>query len=157
MILHLSVSHSVHTGGSTWAGTPPGSRYTPWGQVPPTPLGRYTSRGRYTSPPYRYTLLGMYTPQAGTPSRAGTPSSRYTSWAGTPPRQAHPSGQIPLLGRYTPLAGTPPPADGYCCGRYASYWNAFLLSFCNDRESIETFTEIPDIRQNSICFVKVFY
>ena len=22
----------------------------------------------------------------------------------------------------------PPPADGYCCGRYASYWNAFLLS-----------------------------
>ena len=20
-----------------------------------------------------------------------------------------------------------PPADGYCCGRYASYWNAFLL------------------------------
>ena len=26
--------------------------------------------------------------------------------------------------------GNPPPpkADGYCCGRYASYWNAFL--FC---------------------------
>ena len=21
----------------------------------------------------------------------------------------------------------PPQADGYCCGRYASYWNAFLL------------------------------
>ena len=21
----------------------------------------------------------------------------------------------------------PPPVDGYCCGRYASYWNAFLL------------------------------
>ena len=21
----------------------------------------------------------------------------------------------------------PPPADGYCCGRYASYWNALLL------------------------------
>ena len=20
-----------------------------------------------------------------------------------------------------------PPRDGYCCGRYASYWNAFLL------------------------------
>ena len=20
-----------------------------------------------------------------------------------------------------------PPVDGYCCGRYASYWNAFLL------------------------------
>ena len=25
--------------------------------------------------------------------------------------------------------GDPPPkADGYCCGRYASYWNAFLLN-----------------------------
>ena len=25
-------------------------------------------------------------------------------------------------------ADTPPtPADGYCCGRYISYWNAFLL------------------------------
>ena len=23
----------------------------------------------------------------------------------------------------------PPPADGYCCGRYASYWNAFLFIF----------------------------
>ena len=24
-----------------------------------------------------------------------------------------------------------PPCDGYCCGRYASYWNAFLLNlFC---------------------------
>ena len=22
----------------------------------------------------------------------------------------------------------PPPADGHCCGRYASHWNAFLLS-----------------------------
>ena len=22
----------------------------------------------------------------------------------------------------------PPPADGYCCGWYASYWNAFLFS-----------------------------
>ena len=26
-------------------------------------------------------------------------------------------------------ADTPP--DGYCCGRYASYWNAFLLAFVN--------------------------
>ena len=25
------------------------------------------------------------------------------------------------------LNQTPPPADGYCWGRYASYWNAFLL------------------------------
>ena len=25
--------------------------------------------------------------------------------------------------------GRHPPADGYCCGRYASYWNAFLFRF----------------------------
>ena len=25
------------------------------------------------------------------------------------------------------LLGGGVPADGYCCGRYASYWNAFLL------------------------------
>ena len=24
-------------------------------------------------------------------------------------------------------AGGDPPRDGYCCGRYASYWNAFLF------------------------------
>ena len=24
-----------------------------------------------------------------------------------------------------------PPTDGYCCGRYASYWNAFLLNYAN--------------------------
>ena len=23
---------------------------------------------------------------------------------------------------------TPPPRDGYCIGRYASYWNAFFLA-----------------------------
>ena len=46
---------------------------------------------------------GIHTPWAGTPSLAGTP-----------PGQVH------------PLAGTPP-HDGHCSGRYASYWNAFLL------------------------------
>ena len=60
-------------------------------------------------------------PEPGTPPRTRyTPQIRYpqagTPWAGT------------LPGRYTPLGRyTPPPADGYCCGRYASYWNAFLL------------------------------
>ena len=28
---------------------------------------------------------------------------------------------------HPPGSGTPPPADGYCCRRYASYWNAFLF------------------------------
>ena len=26
------------------------------------------------------------------------------------------------------LPGETPPPDGYCCGRYASYWNAFLFN-----------------------------
>ena len=26
------------------------------------------------------------------------------------------------------VPGGDPPPDGYCCGRYASYWNAFLFS-----------------------------
>ena len=29
-------------------------------------------------------------------------------------------------GIHTSWADTPPPADGYCCGWYASYWKAFL-------------------------------
>ena len=49
----------------------------------------------------------------------------------TPPRQTPPQAD-------TPQADTPPgrhplgrPQDGHCSGRYASYWNAFLSSFCN--------------------------
>ena len=44
------------------------------------------------------------------------------SWqVGTPPgRQTLPPGQTPS-----------PPVDGYCSGRYASYWNAFLLLVMN--------------------------
>ena len=49
--------------------------------------------------------LGRYPPWAGTPL-----------WPGTPPDQVHPPGQ-----------GRPPPGDGWRCGRYASYWNAFLF------------------------------
>ena len=36
-------------------------------------------------------------------------------------------------GRGCLLQGVPggdPPPDGYCCERYASYWNAFLLVSC---------------------------
>ena len=41
------------------------------------------------------------------------------------------SGRVPGPGGSTPggPARRPPlKADSYCCGRYASYWNAFLLS-----------------------------
>ena len=56
-----------------------------------------------------------------TPSWADTPLDRL----GRPPRKT-PFGQTPP-GRH-PLPRHPP-ADGYCSGRYASYWNAFLFQF----------------------------
>ena len=42
-------------------------------------------------------------------------------WDTTPPPKADPSGAEPPREAYTP------PADCYSCGRYASYWNAFLF------------------------------
>ena len=155
MFLNLSVSYSVHRGGSTWAGTPPLGRYTPWqvhppGQVhllagtPPqagTPhLGRYTPSGQVHP-------LGRYTPWVGTPPGQVYPlvgtlprqvhPSRYTIQAGTPSRQVHPlPGQVhPLPGQVHLLPGQVHPPSSSACWeiwetsvRYASYWNAFLFS-----------------------------
>ena len=122
MFLHLSVI--LFTGGTTLAGTPPRTRYTPRAGTPPgiTSPRQVHPQGRYI--PGQVHPLGRYTPQAG------TPPGRYT-----PQDQVHPPepGTAPQAG--TPLAGTPladhvPPGsrDGYYCGRYASYWNAFLFS-----------------------------
>ena len=70
------------------------------------------------------------------PLGADTPWSRHSPGPGTPPRaryppqdQVHPPGpgtpldQVPPQTRYTPLR------YGHCCGRYTSYWNAFLFKF----------------------------
>ena len=87
---------------------------------------------------------GQVSPKAGIPPWGGTPRAG-TSWPDTPPGQVHPQDQehppdqvhpldqVHPPGRYTPRnryippQTPPPPADGYCCGWYASYWNAFLL------------------------------
>ena len=56
-------------------------------------------------------------PQAGTPL-AGTPPSRYTPW------------QVHRPGRYIPRQVHPPAMHAgirSTSGRYASYWNVFLL------------------------------
>ena len=48
-----------------------------------------------------------------------------------PPGQTPPCRHTPMQtppGQTPPRADTPSPADGYCCGRYASYWNAFLFT-----------------------------
>ena len=59
------------------------------------------------------------------PSRPGTPQDQ-----APPPRDQAPprSTPPPPLGADPPLGTGTPPADGYCCGRYAFYWNAFLLN-----------------------------
>ena len=45
-----------------------------------------------------------------------------------PPRVDIPQEQVAPREQTPPGAGTPPPpADGYSCRRYASYWNAFFL------------------------------
>ena len=76
----------------------------PLPQGPGTPPGtRYTPQTRYT-PRTRYTPLDQVHP--------------------LPPDQVHPPGP-----GTPPDPGTPPPRPryGHCCGRYASYWNAFLF------------------------------
>ena len=73
-----------------------------------------------TTPP-RADLLGADTPLEQTPPPgADTPQSRQ------PPR-ADPPEQTPPRTKYTPGTKYTPPKYGHCCGRYASYWNAFLF------------------------------
>ena len=83
-----------------------------------------------TAPPPR----SRRPPPPGTrhrPSPAGTPPLLE---ADTPPEQ-------------TPQAGSPgpdpspPPADDYGCGRYASYWNAFLFSLKSSSKFINIFCQ----------------
>ena len=91
-------------------------------------------------------MLGYQPPGTRHPPRTSHPPGA----ADTPPMIRHPLGADP------PEPGTPldqappsesrhppgpgiPPADGYCCGRYASYWNAFLFDsifahFCRGKE-----------------------
>ena len=86
----------LSTGGSIWAGTPPG-RYPLAGTSP-----------WQVHPPGRYTPLGRYSPWAGTP-QAGTPPGRYPLAGTAPQADTPPVGRYtPLPGRYTPQAGTPP-------------------------------------------------
>ena len=146
MFLHLYVSrlfcYSVHRGAvsqhalrRTVSASDPGGLSVPWaapsGQK--YPLGRPPSQ----APPWADTLQ-TDTPNADIPW-ADTLLSRHPQ-ADTLPWADTSLGQTPLLGRH--LLGRHPvgrhaswagtllwadtPWDGYCSGRYASYWNAFL-------------------------------
>ena len=105
------VKNSVHSGGSTWAGTP--CRYTPRQVHPqtgtPHPRQVHLTPGRYT--PWQVHPPGRYTPWAGSPLGKYThPLDRYTLQAGTSP-QSSACWEIWATSR-----------------RYTSYWNAFLFS-----------------------------
>ena len=54
------------------------------------------------------------------------------------------------------LRQTPPlPADGYCCGRYASYWNAFLLIFkihCYFHWNFTIWNHASNLKDVLLCF-----
>ena len=52
------------------------------------------------------------------------------------------------------LPGGDPPCDGYCCGRYASYWNAFLF-VCVDR-SLAPFKKHNELVNNKLSFTHSF-
>ena len=87
------------------------------------PLGRHSSRQTIPgqtppkqTPPWADTL------PLGSPSHGQTPSP----WPDTLPLARHP----PPWQTPSPWADTPLPSDGHCSGRYASYWNAFLLRIC---------------------------
>ena len=113
--------------------SPPG-RHTPWQTAPPEErpsLGRHPPR---QTPPGRHPEQ-IPTPQADTPwtdTLLGRhlSLSRHPPWTDTPPGQIFPPRQTHPLGRHPPSRHCPPPppkSDGYCSGRYSSYWNAFLF------------------------------
>ena len=132
MFLHLSVSHSVHGvcvyPSMHWADIPPETySIMHWGRHPP--LGRHipACTGADTPPPCRH--IPAYT------GADTSPVQTYPSmhWGRHPPGQTYSSMHS---GRHTPWADIfqhalgqthPPTPDGHGSGRYASYWNAFLL------------------------------
>ena len=65
------------------------------------------------------------------PWQGSTPSGRkHPAWEGgtpLPARKHIPPARKHPLGKEAPTLGRRQPPNGYCCGRYASYWNAFLL------------------------------
>ena len=85
---------------------PPGPDHQPWTSHPPGPDTPWDQ-----PPPQDQT----------TPLDQKPPGTRH------PPGLDHPPGPATPLGSDTPPSTRPPGRDGYCCGRYASYWNAFLL------------------------------
>ena len=150
--VHRGVSASVHTGihppGQTPCGQTSPGRNPPWADTSP---GRHphadtpqadTPQADTSSPTGRH-HPGRH-PRADTPPTLGRHPTHpgQTPRRQTPPRQCmlgytHPCPVYAGIHRHCSpaqcmLAYTVPSAcwdrHGYCCGRYASYWNTFFLS-----------------------------
>ena len=132
---------SVHAFGHMWM--------FPWGNTVDHAGGRcertedyddlvnyyYFSLGKRTSSYERYTCGHFYRPQLHHPLWAYTPPPGQTPPPGRqPPGQTTPPMQTPLCADSPPLTDNRPP-DGHCSGRYASYFNAFLLFFNSNRHN----------------------
>ena len=94
---------------------------------------------------YTFLSVVLFTGGRGS-SWAGTPPGQVHSPAGTPPGQVHPPRQVPIQNQVHTPAGTSP-QRGACweiratSGRYASYWNAFLLFSLELNFKIVKFTQ----------------
>ena len=119
----------AHTQGGNGGGSGPGphprgkwrlirSRPTPKGEMEGDQVQAHTQGGNGggsdPSLPPPHCMVGCTLPQSRHP-----PGSR-------PPRADTSQEQTPP-GADTPLEQIPPPRNGHCCGRYTSYWNAFLF------------------------------
>ena len=117
-------SASVHAG--IPPSHPPRSRHSPWSRHPqsrhPSPCSRPLPGSRH--PPEQAPI-----PWSSHPLEQATPEQAPIPLEQPPPDQAPPPDQVRPRSRHSPGSRHPPPstADGYCCGRYACYWNAFLF------------------------------
>ena len=119
MFLHMSVSHSVHRGRGVLSqhGLQVVSQHAlqQRGAIPACIAGAISA-----------CLAAGGSAPGGVPAPGGSaPGGACSRW-GLPPSRGD---------------GYPPcfKADGYCCGRYASYWNAFLFYYVSSYGSLHIF------------------
>ena len=51
--------------------------------------------------------------------------------------------------------GEDPPPDGYCCGRYASYWNAFLFKLFYFTFLLDNFIDLFIFEGNLLTMIRI--
>ena len=90
-----------------------------WGRLPQCMLGYHPS-GADTPPGSRH-------PPGSRPPGSRHPPGGQPLQEQTPPRTDTPQEQTPRREQTPPRSRHPSARYGHCCGRYASYWNAFLF------------------------------